>query len=155
MNLLFYFLPSKGSEAKLLTQNSLVRHTMELAEAIPHGILKCFIYGLCCKVPEEVVEEIKSSQKPLAIVEAVRKSPTTLLEVEAQVAQAFFGKRFLNMFEENKKKKKVKSGGYNILTGSRDVQNCNGWSLTVTSEQLRSLRGSNIGIFMVNLTKVS
>lgn len=99
------------------------------------------------------MEEITSSKKPLAIVHGVPKSSRTLWEVEAQFVEALFGRKNYNMFDDNKKK--GKSSGYNILTGDRDVQNCNGWSSTVTSKQLRSLRGSSIGIFMVNLTKVS
>lgn len=108
---------------------------------------------LHCKAPVEVVEEITSSPKPLAIVEAEQKSSRALWEVESQFVETFLGRKYYNMLEDNKKK--VKSSGYNILSGDRDVENCNGWSTTVTGRQLRSLRTSSIGVFMVNLTKVS
>lgn len=81
-----------------------------------------------------------------------KSSSRTLWEVEAQ---ALFGRRNFDILDINKKKKRLGSSSvYNILTGDRDVENRNGWSSTVTPKQLRSLRGSSIGIFMVNLTKV-
>lgn len=55
---------------------------------------------------------------------------------------------------ENKKKKK-KDKAYNIRHAKPDFENCNGWSTTVTKKDSDLLKGSNIGIFMVNLTKVS
>lgn len=81
-----------------------------------------------------------------------KSSSRTLWEVEAQ---SLFGRRNFDILDINKKKKRLSSSSvYNILTGDRDVENRNGWSSTVTPTQLRSLRGSSIGIFMVNLTKV-
>lgn len=43
----------------------------------------------------------------------------------------------------------------NIFRRRKDFQNSNGWSLSVNYRDLNALKGSNIGVFMVNLTKVS
>ncbi|MEI4896462.1 cupin domain-containing protein, partial [Klebsiella pneumoniae] len=51
--------------------------------------------------------------------------------------------------------KEKKGKTYNILDGDPDVENCNGWSRTVTRKDFHQLKGSHIGFFMVNLTKVS
>lgn len=53
------------------------------------------------------------------------------------------------LFSDNKKKP------YNIFDEKPDFENSKGWSLTVTKKRLHSLKGSNIGLFMVNLTEVS
>lgn len=53
----------------------------------------------------------------------------------------------------NKKKKKTRA--FNILDADPDFENCNGRSLTVTKRNFHLLKGSNMGLFMVNLTKVS
>lgn len=58
--------------------------------------------------------------------------------------------------EKSKQKDdKDKEKPYNVLDAKHDVENCNGWSLVVTSQQLDALNNSNFGVFMVNLTKVS
>lgn len=52
------------------------------------------------------------------------------------------------------KKKKTKT--YNIFTDSNpDFQNPYGWSITVDKKNLKQLKGTNIGLFMVNLTQGS
>lgn len=55
----------------------------------------------------------------------------------------------------SKKKKKQKTRTYNVFDTKPDFENCNGWSLTVTRRQWELLEGTNIGLFMVNLTTVS
>lgn len=105
------------------------------------------------KMPEEAVEQITSAKKPPQIVHAAQNSSSrTFWEVEAQFIEVFLGRNMYNLFEVNKKKKSTDI--YNFFTGDRDVENCNGWSTAVSSKQSQSLRGSNIGLFMVNLTKV-
>ena len=105
------------------------------------------------KMPEEAVEEITSAKKPPQIVHAAQNSSSrTFWEVEAQFIEVFLGRNMYSLLEVNKKKKST--GVYNFFDGDRDVENCNGWSKAVSSEELPSLRGSNIGLFMVNLSKV-
>ena len=65
---------------------------------------------------------------------------------------AFIGSSRDGFDSINGKKKKTKA--YNVLEADPDFKNCNGWSLTVKKRDLRLLRDSNIGVFMVNLTKV-
>ncbi|KAK2977025.1 hypothetical protein RJ640_011083 [Escallonia rubra] len=102
------------------------------------------------KVPEEVIEEITSGTQPPAIVHGVPWSKRTLWEIDAQFMKAIQGSRGYSMFDVNNKKEKTKL--YNIFKEDPDVKNCNGWSTTVTRRKLNALRGSDFGIFMVNLT---
>ncbi|KAK3007824.1 hypothetical protein RJ639_014514, partial [Escallonia herrerae] len=102
------------------------------------------------KVPEEVIEEITSGTQPPAIVHGVPWSKRTLWEIDAQFMKAILGSRGYSMFDVNNKKEKTKL--YNVFKEHPDVKNCNGWSTTVTRRKLNALRGSDFGIFMVNLT---
>ncbi|VFQ85661.1 unnamed protein product [Cuscuta campestris] len=51
---------------------------------------------------------------------------------------------------ENKKNKL-----FNVFSNEPDFKNCNGWSTVVTKKQLSALKGIDISVFMVNLTKGS
>lgn len=57
--------------------------------------------------------------------------------------------------EKEKEKKKKHEKLFNLFEEEKAVENCNGWSTTVTEKQLPALQGSNIALFMVNLTAVS
>ncbi|XWS45383.1 hypothetical protein CRYUN_Cryun15aG0132000 [Craigia yunnanensis] len=105
------------------------------------------------KVPEDVIEEILKSTKPPAIVHAVQKKKKIFCEWQARLLKAFLGSNKDGFDSINGKKKKTKA--YNVLEADPDFKNCNGWSLTVKKQDLRLLRDSNIGVFMVNLTKGS
>ncbi|KAL7193118.1 hypothetical protein ACSBR2_024848 [Camellia fascicularis] len=104
-------------------------------------------------VPEDVIEELTREAMPLAIVHAPPRKERTLLELEAQFMKALLGSRGYSMFDTNNKKYKAQV--FNILKADPDFENCNGRSLMVTKKQLPALRGSKIGIFMVNLTRGS
>lgn len=98
------------------------------------------------KVPEEVLEELTSATKPPAVVHAVTKDQKSVYwELEDRMLDFLIG---------NKHKKTKETKTFNILDAKPDFENCNGWSLTVDKHSLKSLSDSNIGIFMVNLTKV-
>lgn len=43
----------------------------------------------------------------------------------------------------------------NIFRRNKDFESSNGWSLAVNYRNLNALKGSNIGVFMVHLNKVS
>ncbi|KAL4568923.1 hypothetical protein LXL04_024543 [Taraxacum kok-saghyz] len=104
-------------------------------------------------VDEEVIEELRSGGKQAMIVHGVSKAKMTeLWEVQYRIVTAFPGRmKNNNMIDVSNKNKKYKA--YNILTADHDVENCNGWSLVVTSKQLDVLKESDFSIFMVNLTK--
>ncbi|KAH7851891.1 hypothetical protein Vadar_017951 [Vaccinium darrowii] len=104
-------------------------------------------------VPEEVIEEITSGTIPQAIVHAppAKGKGKTFWQFEAQFMKALLGSKSNSMFNIYNKKTKT----FNILKADPDFQNCNGWSLMVTKKKLPALRGSNIGLLMVNLTKGS
>ncbi|KAI3665502.1 hypothetical protein L6452_44129 [Arctium lappa] len=112
-------------------------------------------------VKEEVIEELKRGERQ-AIVHGVAETvKQNLLEVHYDIMRAFLGGRMninglLDLSNKKKDKKKDdndKENPYNVLDAKRDVENCNGWSLVVTSQQLNALNDSNFGVYMVNLTK--
>lgn len=105
---------------------------------------------------EEVIQTIKTAAKQPLIIQDVSSQPE---EGQGRDWEGRFMRVFLSSLEgtkmENKKKKHKESRAFNVYTADRDFENCNGWSLTVTSEDLEVLKDSNFGAFYVNLTKVS
>ncbi|GMJ00045.1 hypothetical protein like AT2G18540 [Hibiscus trionum] len=99
------------------------------------------------KVPEDVIEEMMRASRTPAIIHAVQKEKM-FGELQARVFKAFAGE-FLGSIHNKKTK------AYNIFEADPDFENCNGWSVTVDKKDLHLLKHSNIGIFMVNLTKGS
>ncbi|MBA0715723.1 hypothetical protein Golax_014609 [Gossypium laxum] len=107
------------------------------------------------KVPEDLIEIMRAS-KPPAIIHAVQKEGKMLVEWQARLLKAFLGDNRDGFFHSiNGKKTKKKMRAYNVLEANPDFENCNGWSLTVDRKDLHILKHSNIGLFMVNLTKGS
>ena len=106
-----------------------------------------------CKVPEELIEVITNATKPPAIVHDV-PAPTkkNLWGWEARFLKAFVGSQDHSMYDLDNKKEADTI--FNIRDADPDVMNCNGRALTVTNKDMKVLKGSKIGIFMVNLTKV-
>ncbi|KAI9165964.1 hypothetical protein LWI28_023794 [Acer negundo] len=104
------------------------------------------------KVSEDVIEAITNATKPPAMIHALPKTKTNIWQLEDRFLEAFvIGRRNpLQAAEGNKNKK-----SFNILDAKPDFKNCNGWSLTVDKKDLKVLKRTNIGIFMVNLTKGS
>ncbi|XVF59588.1 hypothetical protein PTKIN_Ptkin07bG0287900 [Pterospermum kingtungense] len=106
------------------------------------------------KAPDGVIEEIMTATKPEAIIHAVEKEEKKIGEWQARLLKAFLGSNGdgFDSFNGNKKKK---TKAYNVLEADPDFENCNGWSITVDKHNLPSLKDSNFGVFMVNLTKGS
>lgn len=99
-------------------------------------------------MPEDLIEAITNKTETPAIVHAVpekAKKKDTIWELEESFLRNFLG------FQLNSKKVKA----YNIFDHDPDFKNPNGWTLTVTKKQLKSLKRHNIGFLMVNLTAVS
>ena len=106
---------------------------------------------MCKKVSEDVIEAITNATKPPAMIHALPKTKTNIWQLEDRFLTAFvIGRRSPLQAETNSNKK-----SFNILDAKPDFENCNGWSLTVDKKDLKVLKRTNIGIFMVNLTKVS
>ncbi|XP_060970892.1 vicilin-like seed storage protein At2g18540 isoform X2 [Cannabis sativa] len=111
---------------------------------------------------EELIESITSATEIQPIVHAIstekERKKKGLWEIEARFLKAFIGgKEETMMISMNKKKKKQQeTKAFNILEAKPDFENCNGRSLTVTRKKAgHLLKGTNIGLFMVNLTKGS
>lgn len=105
-----------------------------------------------CKVSDELIEALTNTTKSPAIVHDVA-AQKNLWPWETRFLKALFiGSQDQDMYDLENKKKADKT--FNMRDAHPDVQNCNGRALTVTNKEMKVLKGSNIGIFMVNLTKV-
>ncbi|XP_047312901.1 vicilin-like seed storage protein At2g18540 [Impatiens glandulifera] len=127
------------------------------------------------QVSAEAIEELMSSERQPPIVHSVvskreeekeekkkKKKKGGKQLIESRFMEAVMGSRsyrmLFNFNEEtmNKKgkgKKKKKTSTFNFMNADPDFQNCNGWSLAVTSNNLQALRTPDVGLFMVNLTR--
>ncbi|KAL5715179.1 hypothetical protein ACHQM5_017040 [Ranunculus cassubicifolius] len=119
----------------------------------PYSTLNNLIRGFDRKVLEaafqvsgEVIDRITRTGNPPPIVHA----PTNKTEGLDWTERIF---QVLDPYNVNSKKKKTKT--FNILEAKPDFSNCNGWSKAVNRKDLKALKGSNIGVFMVNLTQGS
>nr|XP_043639109.1 vicilin-like seed storage protein At2g18540 [Erigeron canadensis] len=106
-------------------------------------------------VDEGVIQELKSGGKQPMIVHGVSKAENVYEVHYKMIMRAFLGSSMPNDLidvSKNKHKNKNKDKPYNIQEAKHDVDNCNGWSLVVTSKQLKALKDSDFGVFYVNLT---
>lgn len=100
-----------------------------------------------------MVEEIVSATRPPPIVHApASETRTKYWEWEARFLKTYLSSTGY-LAEGPRSNKKMKT--FNLFKADRDFENCNGWSLTVTRKDMHALKHSNVGVFMVNLTKVS
>ncbi|XP_073063841.1 vicilin-like seed storage protein At4g36700 [Primulina eburnea] len=106
------------------------------------------------KVSEELMEELLNGAKLPAIVHGVPKTKKKTLEMEVQFISGLVRSRGNNIIQINKKKRE-KTKLFNFLEEKKDFENDNGWSTTVTGKKFSVLKDSNIGLFMVNLTRGS
>ncbi|GFP84440.1 vicilin-like antimicrobial peptides 2-2 [Phtheirospermum japonicum] len=104
------------------------------------------------KVPEEVIDDLLNGTSPPAIIHGLPKTKKAAFEMEAQFVRSILGTGSYKIFELNKKKKRSSVKLYNLFKEDKDFENCNGWSTTVTRKKLSALKGSDVGLFMVNLT---
>ncbi|CAL4929604.1 unnamed protein product [Urochloa decumbens] len=115
-------------------------------------------------VQREVAEAIKSAKTPPSIIpyNPEEKGDDDKPKWTEDIVDALLGVRDPEDFLNKKKKKdkhkhkekgkKSKSKAFNFYSGKPDVHNCYGWSKTMTNKDLDALHGSNIGMFIVNLT---
>ncbi|KAM1810452.1 hypothetical protein ACFX12_027205 [Malus domestica] len=103
------------------------------------------------KVSEEVIESIVNGTDQSAFVHAIPTKKETFWDLEARFLKTFLLGNDGIAFNS----KKEETTAYNIFYEDPDFKNCNGWSLTVNKKSSHLLKGSNIGFFMVNLTKGS
>uniref|UniRef100_M1AYD9 PreproMP73 n=2 Tax=Solanum tuberosum TaxID=4113 RepID=M1AYD9_SOLTU len=109
-------------------------------------------------VPEDVIEEVLAGTEVPAIVHGVPKSTkkkkNNLWEMEAQFKKTVLGRGSYSFFD-NQRNKKKSSKLFNVFQEKPDFENCNGWSTVINRKKLPALKGSQIGIYVVNLTKGS
>ncbi|KAL0350333.1 UNVERIFIED_CONTAM: Vicilin-like seed storage protein [Sesamum radiatum] len=104
------------------------------------------------KVPEEVIDELFNGTQQPTIIHRVPATKRTAWETEVEFVRGLLASRSYNIFELNRKKRKESARLFNLIKEDKDFENCNGWSTTVTRKKLSALKGSNVGLFMVNLT---
>ncbi|XVE87271.1 hypothetical protein DITRI_Ditri18aG0103500 [Diplodiscus trichospermus] len=160
---IFYVQSSLEPEGEKLRINEIFFHTEDSINGPLMGAyssINDLVHGFDSKVlqaafnvPGDVIEEILKASKPPAIIHAMPKMMKISTEWQARLLKAFIGSNVDGFDSINGKKKKTKA--YNVLEADPDFKNCNGWSLTVDKHDFRLLRDSNIGVFMVNLTKGS
>ncbi|CAN6301923.1 unnamed protein product [Urochloa humidicola] len=113
-------------------------------------------------VQREVAEAIKSAKTRPSIIpyNPQEKGDDEKPNWTEDIVDALLGVRdpeeFLNKKKDKhkhkEKGKKSKSKAFNFYSGKPDVHNCYGWSKAMTNKDLDALHGSNIGMFIVNLT---
>ncbi|KAL3813226.1 hypothetical protein ACJIZ3_014494 [Penstemon smallii] len=105
------------------------------------------------KVPEEVIDELLNGTRQPAIVHGAVVGPErTAWDLETEFIRGVIRTKSFNLFELNKKKKKDDAKLFNLFDEDKDFENCNGWITAVARKKLSALKGSNFGLFMVNLT---
>ncbi|KAI3840275.1 hypothetical protein MKW92_000524 [Papaver armeniacum] len=114
-------------------------------------------------VPEEVLDEITKASKPPAIVHLTTTTKDKHSEdeldwrlgiIESLVKRGSSSSSSSgDDYSNGKKKKKTKT--VNLFKRKPDFSNCNGWSIALTNKDVSALKDSDVGIFMVNLTKGS
>ncbi|XP_071694919.1 vicilin-like seed storage protein At4g36700 [Rutidosis leptorrhynchoides] len=157
----FYLQSSLESDRRKLRINAIFSDSKdEIREGSTYGAyasVRDLVLGFDNKVlqaalgvDEEVIRELRSGENQPMIVHGVTKKEQRL-SVHYRIMRAFVGRMKNEIVIDVNKKSKNKA--YNILDAKRDVENCNGWSLVVTSKQLDALKDSDFGVYMVNLTK--
>ncbi|XP_010548347.1 PREDICTED: vicilin-like seed storage protein At2g18540 [Tarenaya hassleriana] len=111
-------------------------------------------------VPEEVIGTIRNATKPPLIVHGMPKNITHgsdefLWQIQSRFLRIFVREEDSDELIINSRVKKKKTRTYNVFEEDPDFENCNGRSITVSKKDLHALKGSSVGVFMVNLTKGS
>ncbi|XP_076926964.1 uncharacterized protein LOC143590339 [Bidens hawaiensis] len=148
------------------TSNSMLKHhtykiyvSMQEGSSFgPYSSVGDLLFGFDNKVlqaalnvNEVVLQELRSGGRQQMIVHGV-STANEMFEMHYRSMRAFLGIMGNGLIELNKNKK---GKAFNILEAKHDFENCNGWSLVVTSKQMDALKDSDFGIFLVNLTKGS
>ncbi|KAK4711897.1 hypothetical protein R3W88_006410 [Solanum pinnatisectum] len=131
----------------------------------PYSSIRKMVLGFDKKVlqaafhiQEDVIEEVLGGTEVPAIVHGVPKSTkkkkNNLWEMEAQFMKTVLRRGSYSFFD-NQKNKKKSSKLFNVFQEKPDFENCNGWSTVINRKKLPALKGSQIGIYVVNLTKGS
>ncbi|XP_068655265.1 vicilin-like seed storage protein At2g18540 [Aristolochia californica] len=108
------------------------------------------ILQMAFNVPDAVIEEIRKVGKPPQILPMAAKNETEHLNWKETIIEVLTGRVGTDIALSSKKPKT-----FNLLSKKPDFENCNGRSVTVSPKDFRPLKGSGIGLFMVNLTKGS
>ncbi|KAI0525037.1 hypothetical protein KFK09_004427 [Dendrobium nobile] len=100
----------------------------------------------------EVIEKIKRTEKPPLIIpfEVKNESESHNRDWKEGIFEAVLGMRTDDVLNGNDDKK-----AFNVFKRKPDVENRHGRSITLTQKDRKSLEGSSMGVFMVNLTKGS
>ncbi|MED6155693.1 hypothetical protein PIB30_007201 [Stylosanthes scabra] len=108
------------------------------------------------KVPEDLVEAITNKSSIPGIVHGIKnvtskdapEDDRSTSTPELNLEDSLLG----NILGIHSSSNKQKTNTYNIFKDDPDFRNRHGWTLTVTKKQLKALKHTNLGFFMVNLT---
>ncbi|KAL5211068.1 hypothetical protein ABZP36_006691 [Zizania latifolia] len=155
----------KGNVTSAYIINSLCMHDSQLrptseAYSDVSDLLKGFdveVLRLGFGVPRKVVEAIKSTRSPPAIIPYNPEEEDDDDDDErGGVGTPSSNKKDKQHKHKGKDKdRKSKSKAFNIFSGKPDVENRYGWGRSMTDKDIETLQGFNIGMFMVNLTTAS
>lgn len=95
-----------------------------------------------------MIEKITKAGKPPSIVHMTTGGKYNHLNWKVEIMKALVGDGNSHALFNSKR-------AFNIFRKRPDFASSNGWSLAVDYKDFGALRGSDIGLFMVNLTKVS
>ncbi|EOA19107.1 hypothetical protein CARUB_v10007775mg [Capsella rubella] len=107
-------------------------------------------------VPEKIIELMRNRTKPPLIVNDILSSPCVTNEWQLQPRLLKFFAGTVNSMENKKKKEKVKKAKtFNVFESEPDFESPYGRTITINRKDLKVLKGSMVGVSMVNLTQAS
>ncbi|CAA7035790.1 unnamed protein product [Microthlaspi erraticum] len=120
-------------------------------------------------VPEDIIGLMKNRTQPPLIVQDMLPSPgeanTDTWHLQPRLLKLFAGEKtaesVMELVENKKKEKKEKkpktksAKPFNVFESEPDFQSENGRTITINTKDLKVLKGSAVGVFMVNLTQGS
>ncbi|CAH8385596.1 unnamed protein product [Eruca vesicaria subsp. sativa] len=115
-------------------------------------------------VPEEIIGLMRNRTQPPLIVHDMLSTPgetnTNTWQLQLRLLKLFAGyvkgDSVMRAAVNKKKKKKTKKAKtFNVFESEPDFESPNGRTLTINKKDLNALRGSMVGVSMVNLTQAS
>ncbi|KAL1215510.1 Vicilin-like seed storage protein [Cardamine amara subsp. amara] len=120
-------------------------------------------------VPRDIIGLLENRTNPPLIVPDMLTTPSeaNTWQLQTQLLELFAGDESVDSVvmgsAENKKKKKKKKKEkktkkvktFNVFESEPDFESPNGRTITINTKDLKVLRGSTVGVYMVNLTQGS
>ncbi|XP_010437316.1 PREDICTED: vicilin-like seed storage protein At4g36700 [Camelina sativa] len=108
-------------------------------------------------VPEEIIGLMRNRTKPPLIVSDMPCSPPCVAntwQLQPRLLKLFAGSAD-SVVNKKKKEKVKKAKTFNVFESEPDFESPNGRTITINRKDLKVLKGSMVGVSMVNLTQAS